>query len=285
MPMDPSLFRSFAANVDWVYAGLVRQAKSSYCSDAENRLGGNLIYAGELEGAGSVVVVAANIAGAASLTATADIGAQRQAARDGVIQFLATTLSEALSILKIEIRKCNAAAVCVTLPPDLVLSEMAHLEVFPDLLPPGSLDASRFEAFLKHGARLIDPVSAGEDETVLTWSVDREPGLWLTLMDDIALDCLGSNKALETWAARRWIRNAPHYLGRMEQGMRLLRCKTKVANEFLDRVRERVVDGRLDAVVQICSSGVGEPVYHTLSPPSDSHRSKVSVSSSTGKVN
>ena len=56
---------------------------------------------------------AANIAGAASLSATADVATQKQAIRDGVVDFLVTSLDEAARILKNEIRKRQPVAVCV----------------------------------------------------------------------------------------------------------------------------------------------------------------------------
>lgn len=51
------------------------------------------------------MVRAANIAGAASLSATTDAIAQRNSIRDRVVDFLVTSLDEARRILKNEIRK------------------------------------------------------------------------------------------------------------------------------------------------------------------------------------
>ena len=50
----------------------------------EPSLGGKLLWAGELDSAGRALVVAGNIAGAATLTATGDVDAQKQAVRDGI---------------------------------------------------------------------------------------------------------------------------------------------------------------------------------------------------------
>ena len=66
---------------------------------------------------GRALVVAANIAGAATLAATADRAAQKQALRDGVADFLVTSLDEALRILKNQLRKRETVAVCVALRP------------------------------------------------------------------------------------------------------------------------------------------------------------------------
>jgi hypothetical protein len=278
MIVETSLIRSFAANVDWIYAGLIRLAESDPSSDPDRALSGRLLYADELEGAGRVLVVAGKIAGASSLTATADPVTQRQAARDGVINFLAPSVDDALWILKREMRECNTVAVCVTQPPHVVEHEMAALGVLPDLLPPGALNACRFEKFLTHGARKIDPISVRNHQTVVTWSVDREPARWLPKLDVIALDCLGSFHSLrgcsdfDTWSARRWLQNAPRYLGRMAHGMRLLRCPTQVARSFLSRVREMTNTGILNVAVEMNLSCRGELECHRLAQPVESLR-------------
>ena len=51
-------------------------------------LGGDLLYAGELDEPGRELAGASNIAGAASLAASADAAPLRQAMRDGIIDFL-----------------------------------------------------------------------------------------------------------------------------------------------------------------------------------------------------
>lgn len=269
MYMDSSLTGSFAANVDWAYAGLVSTANSVPGPDLkEMGLGGSLVYADELEGAGSVLVVAANIAGAASISASADAGTQRQAVRDGVIDFLVSNLSEALRILKNEVRKREPVAVCVAQPPEELERDMAELGVLPDLLPPGALNASRFEVFLDQGARQIAPFSARKNQTILTWSVDSAPARNLPKLDAIALDCLGSDQTPITWHVRRWLRYAPRYMGRLAHEKRLVRCQTPVARAFLRKVQELTADGQLEVAVAIemCSSGKSESLRFT--PPS-----------------
>lgn len=270
MTMDSNLLSTFSANVDWIYAGMVRLARSDFDSDSEKGLAGKLLYADELQGAGSVLVVAAKIAGASSLTATANRAAQRQATRDGVIDLLLPSVDEALWILKKEMRMRNTIAVCVTQSPQVVENEMAALGVMPDLLPPGALNVYCFKDFLGRGPRKIDPVSASKNQTVLTWSVDRTPDRWLPKLDVVALECLGAFRIpggcadLDTWSARRWLSNAPRCLGRRAQGMRLLRCPTEVAHDFLGRVREMMTAGLLDVAVDINLSSCGDLEYHRI---------------------
>jgi hypothetical protein len=124
-PIPSSAF-NFVSHVERAYAGLMQTgaARLSAAAGKEPDLGGKLLYAGELDDAGRELVVAGNIAGAASLAASADLSAQKQAIRDGVVDFLVTSLDEALRILKNEIRKHETVAVCVGAAPDAVEREM-----------------------------------------------------------------------------------------------------------------------------------------------------------------
>jgi hypothetical protein len=262
-----SLSSSFAATVDWLHAGLIHTAESGSALNRERGLGGKLFYAGELDGLGSALVVAANIAGAATLTASADVVTQKQAIRDGVIDFLVNSLDEALRILKNELRKGETVAVCVGKPPEEIEDQMVERSVLPDLLPPGALDAPRFEAFLVEGARQINPVAAGRGETVLTWSVIGSPTPWLPQLDAIARECLDCSQSSEVWPARRWVRLAPRYLGRLAQGVRLLRCPACAAQCFVERVRVQVKSREIGVPVEVRLSGQGDSKLHRFFPP------------------
>ena len=269
MTLDRAFLRSFCANVDWLYSGLCPNAASSSCPDMEYGLGGKLLYAGELDPAGCALVVAANIVGAATLAATLSTDAQRNAIRDGVIDFLVPTLQEALHILRNAIRKRETVAVCVSQSPKDVEREMVEIRVLPDLLPPGVVDALRFESFLSRGAQQVDPVSPNENLTVMTWKVKTAPALWLPKLDALADDCLYSFPGSTTEAARRWLRQSPRFLGELAQGTRLLRCEAEVARAFLSKVREKLASRQLGVPVEICLTARGESHVHKLSPPAD----------------
>lgn len=230
-------------------------------------MGGRFFYAGDLDGIGSALVVAANIAGAATLTASADTETQKQAIRDGVIDFLVTTLDEALRILKNELRKGETVAVCVSKTPEEIEWEMVERGVLPDLLPPGALDAERYEPFLEVGARQIDPATAKKGETVLTWSVADAPARWLPRLDALAGECLGCSKGPEVWAALRWLRLSPRYLGRFARGAHLLRCQTSAAQCFVERVRQQMENYEIAVPVEIRLSSCGDTKLHRLVPP------------------
>lgn len=251
MVSEPGAMLSFAAEVDRFYAGLLPIANFNVQTGAEPGLGGSLLYAGELDAAGSALVTAGNIAGAASLAALDDGARQRQAMRDGVVDFVVTTLGEALRILKNSIRKREAAAVCVAQAACAVEREMADLGVLPDLLPPGDAALPARRLFLEQGARQAQAASVSEGQTVLTWSVAEEPARWLARLDEMARACVEVSSDSGRWAALRWLRLSPRYLGRMARETRLLRCETETARRFDERVREQMADGTIAVPVEI----------------------------------
>jgi urocanate hydratase len=274
LAVDPTQAEGFALQVERLYAGLIRTAGAaepalslpkglaSESCDPELSLGGKLLYAGQLDEEARALLVAANIAGAASLAASADEAARKQTLRAGVVDFLVTSLDEALRILKNEIRKRETVAVCVALEPVTVEQEMRERGVAPDLLRPA-------------------PADSLEGQTLLCWCVATSPSIWLPKLDALALDCLKDNmgapepalslpKGLDSqnWdSARRWLRLAPRYLGRMAQGVRVLRCSESAAANFLTRVREEVDSGEIGIAVEIKRWGEGRPELLSFIPP------------------
>jgi hypothetical protein len=197
---------------------------------AEYGLGGKLFYAGSIDDNGRNLLYAANIAGAASLAAAPDPTLQRHAIRDGVIDFLVTSLEEALRILKNEIRKQQPVSVAVAIEPQLLIEQMLDLGVLPDLLPALSNEGSNAptEKFVVQGAKLLVDRTPATDEHVafVAWSVDRNPARWLPRLDACALAILPEADLLR----RRWLRLAPRYLGqlaRRQHGVALLLEESK----------------------------------------------------------
>jgi len=262
-PIEPAAF-DFILQVERFYASLIAAANSRPGEEPE--LGGRLLYAGGLDGEGRALVVTGNIAGAATLTASADLATPKQAIRDGVIDFLVTSLDEALRILKNEIRKRAPVAVCVGLAPEQVEYEMVERGVLPNLLRPDALDAPRYEVFLEVGARQIEPVAAKPVQTVLMWSVADAPARWLPKLDAIALDCLSLESNPAASAARRWLRLAPRYLGRLAQGVRVLSCEPGTAREFSARIQLAVDRGEIGVEALVTVSEYGETRMFRLSP-------------------
>ena len=275
MEVDPIQAEGFALQVERLYAGLISTVDwvpqvsllrpgiivdkgapglASETRESEPGLGGKFLYAGELDEEARALLVAANIAGAASLCVAADAAAGKQAMCDGVVDFLVASLDEALRILKNEIRKRETVAVCVALEPETVEQEMLVRGVAPDRLRPG-------------------PADSLEGQTLLCWRVASSPSIWLPKLDAIALDCLEDNLGAtvlesETWdSARRWLRLAPRYLGRLAMGVRVLRCSERAAANFLERMREEVERGEIGVRVELRLNREGQSEQYSFAPP------------------
>ena len=242
-PIPPAALE-FVLQVDRLYAAMVRSAEMR---EQEPSLGGKLLYAGELGPLGRALLVAGNIAGAASLAATADVAAQKQAIREGVADFLVNSLGEALRILKNEVRKREAVAVCVAAAPDVVEQEMLERGVSPDLLPP-RVDAAAMPAFLPLPRRIELAPNPG---IVVTYRAASAPAQWLPKLDAIALDCLTTSGDRQAAAARRWLRLAPRYLGRMAQGLRVFSSRAEAAETFRTRVQSAMDRNEIGVEVEV----------------------------------
>ena len=231
------------------------QAGGSSCSH-EPALGGKLLYAGGLEELGRAIVLAGNIAGCATLAATADIAAQKQAIRDGVVDFLVTSLDEALRILKNEIRRQGTVAVCVGASPDQMEREMLERGVQPDLL--------RKSAEMDQGTALGAEVPQAASDPMSTpatvfWQVDSSPARWVPKLDAIALECLAPTDACN----RRWLRMMPRYVGRLVPNLRLVPADREFAARFVERLRTHYdrCDFQANATVIVGSRGASDE-YH-----------------------
>lgn len=177
--------------------------------DPQRGLGGRLLYAGEMAES-TALLRAANIAGAASLAASADADRQRQAMREGVVDFVVTSLEEALRILKNEIRQRQTVSVGVSITPAAITAQMLERGVLPDLIGAHDLDVGR--EFQQLGATLLFENQPSSDP-YLQWSVDRDFSRWMPLLDACARQVLPAEDPLR----QRWLRLAPRYLGRQAQ--------------------------------------------------------------------
>ncbi|MGO9438094.1 MAG: hypothetical protein ACLP00_27805 [Terracidiphilus sp.] len=245
-------------------AGLryVLDRPASQESDGDPSLGGKLLWAAGLDAESRALVVAGHIAGAATLTATANVDAQKQAIRDGVVDFLVTSLDEALRILKNEIRKRQSVAVCVGAVPKLIESEMMERGVRPDLSREGLTSVAEGEKALRGPANHpeLDPIDA---KTLIVWRVDAAPAQWLPKLDALALDCLD----VEDWVARRWLRLGGRSMGRLGQGAHLLISNREFAARMIERTREHVLRGEIKVRGQIQVSFEGGNEEYDFQPP------------------
>jgi urocanate hydratase len=205
--------------------------------DPESALGGKLLYAGALDQNACRLVRAANIAGAASLAGSTDFAALRQALHAGVIDFLVTSLDEALRILKNEIRLRQTVAVAVSVAPETMAEEMLDRGVLPDLLPPAfahsdtadSTEAA-FDAFLAQGARRVEVPFLSPDVKFLVFPIPAAYTQHPAAFDALLLDRLLPGDTLN----RRWLRLSPRYLGPEARRLRSLACDAETASKLIE---------------------------------------------------
>jgi urocanate hydratase len=212
--IDPAL----QAELEAVYAYYAALA----CDlDAESGLGGKLLYAGELDQDGARLVRAANIAGAASLSAASDALMQRSAIRDGVVDFLVTSLDEALRILKNEIRKRNGVSVAVTVSHPQLVAEMTERGVLPDLLR----ESEAVALFISQGAQFVHASGTPAGHSLAAF---QSPSAEFELQ---ALTLIPASDH----AARRWLRLSHRYLGPQARRIRSVPFDSSIADELARR--------------------------------------------------
>lgn len=258
----PASELEFLSTVLDFYGSLMSFSKSDGPADAEPGPGGLLLYAGELDDLTRPLVVAANIAGAATLTVSADPATQRQAIRDGVADFAVTTLDEALRILKNELRKSETVAVCVGAAPDAVEAEMHARGVAPDLIAGRYGSSTKITSLFARSAKTVEPLPIAESQATVTWSVASAAPHWLSRLDALALACLAADAS----AQRRWLRQAPRFLGRMAGGIHAWRCDPASAEQFVERVKLADLRCELGVPVEVALKIKGVTKRHRFSP-------------------
>lgn len=188
--------------------------------DAETGLGGKLLFVGEPTEFATHLLRAANIAGAASLAASADAAALRRVMREGALDFVVTDLNEALRILKNEIRKKQPVAVGVSLAPHIITREMLDRGVQPDLLAHDLAAAPKREGFTARGARIVEPQPLPQGLTFTVMSLSASGQQAISNFDETLLNRLAPDDHLN----RRWVRHAPRYMPAGARRLRSLAC-------------------------------------------------------------
>lgn len=253
MPAEgfPFDFASPAASSYYRFCSLIASCSKPGLRDGNAGLGGQLLYAAELDQEGRDIVVAGNVAGCATLAASSDVATQKQAIRDGVVDFLVTSLNEALRILKNEVRKKATVAVCVGLSGAEIEREMIERGVRPDL--------TREQAEACSG--LFSKSDSSSPLATLVWEVEKAPAKWLPILDRVALDCLDSS---DTWN-RRWLRLSPRYLGRLAPGVRVLVANQEFVLHFVESTHLRYQRGDMEVEATIrVSSHAGSDEHRFL---------------------
>lgn len=188
-------------------------------------LGGALFFGGALNHESRASIVAANIAGAATLTVSTDAAMQRRAIQDGVCDVLVNSLDEALRILKIEIRKQKQTSICLAQHLEDVLAEMRERGVVADISS---------EDFAQHSFR----DDAAQDANLLIWRTDGTMQS-LAELDRIALECI----VQDDFAGRRWLQLSPRFMSRDVRKLRVLRCESNTAELIQARWKQEIQNG------------------------------------------
>jgi hypothetical protein len=208
-----------------IYAGLAGEM------DPQEGLGGRLLFAGEPDADGCRLLRAANIAGAASLAASADAPALRRAMREGALDFVVADLDEALRILKNEIRKRRPVAVGVSLAPAAIAREMAERGVQPDLLAAQVAPGAAIDAFRANGSRTVKAAPIPEGGRIHFIPLAAERPERAAELDALLRGCFGE----DDWLNRRWVQIAPKYLPAQARRMRILVCNAETARRLQEQ--------------------------------------------------
>lgn len=188
------------------------------------------MYVGELNDEGRSVAIAASIAGASTLAASANSSALRQAQREGTIDFLVNSLDEALRILKNEIRKCQPVAVAVSKTPYAIENEMQDRGVLPDLLAlqTEAKPETVLSTFISQRAQLIASVPTESGKEFHVWAAPAEYVQNLAAFEQL----LAKHLSLEDHLNRRWLRQSPRYFGPATRKLRSIACDQQTAIEI-----------------------------------------------------
>lgn len=214
-----------------LYLGLVGQRP-------EAGLGGRLLYAGEPDEPGSRLLRAANIAGAASLAASAEARSVRQSMREGAIDFVVNSLDEALRILKNQVRKREPVAVGVSVAPAALLREMLERGVLPDVLASKLPPDPALDIFAEQGARIVAPGAIPDGMAFQTLTVPSAFAQRVAAFDALLLSLLPSGDA----ANRRWLQLSPRYLPVSARRLRSLACGGETASQIAALMSQLAVE-------------------------------------------
>jgi hypothetical protein len=221
------------------YLALARQARErgSLGEDQDDGLGGLLLLRVGFDADGISVLIAAGLAGAAALCVDPEPELLREGLRHGFCDFLVADLSEALRILKNEIRRRRAVSVCVAADPEAMLREMAERGVQPDLISCScqeSLPAA--DVFRERGATPVPAAQADPGTERVEWSAESETARALPRLAQMAAAALGERRE-DTSARRQWLADAPRWLGRSWGGRQCVRMTQAEAEAFAGQVR------------------------------------------------
>ena len=187
---------------------------------------------------GIAAVVAASVAGAASLCVDADADRLRDGLRAGLIDFVVATLDEALRILKNEIRRARPVSVGLTADPEASIAEMIARGLQPDLL--SAIPQPQAGAFLERGAvPMTSQPTPSESLALLAWTVTENPAQSMPRVAEISAAALDLGHS-DTPARQRWLRQSPRALGRAFGPHQCLRMTIAESAAFAAQARGEI---------------------------------------------
>jgi hypothetical protein len=160
-------------------------------------------------------------------------------------------------------------AVCIAAKPQAIEREMEERGVQPDLVTYALSGLARFPPEFQAGARRVEHIAPSPDRSVVTWTAETAAPIWLPKLDALTLDCLNPGSGPAEMAARRWLRLAPRYFGRLAHDRRIVSCEPASAQQIFTRVQAAVEKGDIGVSVWVTmSSGAGTLTAHA-NPPSN----------------
>jgi hypothetical protein len=226
------------ASIHETYLALCRLAATPFAGS----LGGRLLLRSGIDPAGVAAIVAASVAGAASLCVDADPEALRSALRAGLCDFVVANLDEALRILKNEIRRGLPVSVGLAAEPAPCIAGMIDRGVQPDLFFPEHIEPRAVSVFLQRGAIAVtDADGHAPGTSLLLWTMPAGDPRAMPRIAAIAADALEPARA-DTPARRRWLHASPRFLGRSFASRQCLRATAPEAAAFIRRAADEFPD-------------------------------------------
>lgn len=250
---------TFASPLKMPPVARVRAHYQALCTTAEGQfgtssLGGRLLLVDGLGDEGDALLLAASIAGAASIVLETRAEMVRHCVRNGIVDFAVNNLDEALRILKNEIRKRQPIVVLLEQEPADGLPEMVARGAQPDLLrwaTSKTAAQSHIETLRQRGARLLPLPEAADPDPVYEVCWRAEASTALRQLDLLAGQILPQDDLVR----QNWIARAPRYLPRALRLERRVQMIPTESTAFLAAIRERVEQGAFAAKVTIEAGG------------------------------
>ena len=220
----------------WIYIGsqgIVQGTFETFSAAGEKHFGGDLagklIVSGGMGGMGGAQPLAATMTGAAFLGIDVDPERIRKRLKTGYCDFMATTLDEALRILKDSIGKKENVSVGLVGNCADVIPELAERGVVPDILTDQTSAHDPLNGYVPNGMTLSDALELrkSDPKTYQEKSLDAmarhvEGMLRLQKMGSVTFD-YGNN--IRTFAHQRGVANAYDFPGFVPAYIRPLFCE------------------------------------------------------------